>query len=57
LKIAYRKIVLEKKIRGLKLYKVLIIDEIDYLPFGEDESHCLFQLISNVIDRITTIFA
>jgi DNA replication protein DnaC len=43
---AHRKRVLEKKNRNLTLYKVLIIGEIDYLPFSEDESHCIFQLIS-----------
>jgi|GEM_PF-3428409 DNA replication protein DnaC len=43
---AHRKRVLEKKIIALTLYKVLIIDEIDYLLFGEDKFHCLFQLIS-----------
>jgi DNA replication protein DnaC len=37
LKNAHRKRVLEKKKRDLTLYKVLIIDGIDYLQFGEDE--------------------
>jgi len=56
LKIANREGVLEKKLRNLMKYKVLIIDEIGYLPFDEEGSHCLFQLISKRYEKSSTIF-
>jgi len=55
LKIADREGILEKKIRDLMKYKVLIIDEIGYLPFDEKGAHCLFQLISRRYEKSSTI--
>ena len=43
LKTANREGILEKKIRDLMKYKVLIIDEIGYLPFDEEGAHCLIS--------------
>jgi DNA replication protein DnaC len=55
LKTANREGMLEKKFRGLMKYKVLIIDEIGYLPFDEEGAHCLFQLISRRYEKNSTI--
>jgi DNA replication protein DnaC len=55
LKTANREGVLEKKLRNLMKYKVLIIDEIGYLPFDEEGAHCLFQLISRRYEKSSTI--
>ena len=55
LKIADREGILEKKIRDLMKYKVLIIDEIGYLPFDEDGAHCLFHLISRRYEKSSMI--
>jgi len=46
---------LEKKLRNLMKYKVLIIDEIGYLPFDEEGAHCLFQLISRRYEKSSVI--
>ena len=56
LKTANREGVLEKKLRDLMKYKVLIIDEMGYLPFDEEGAHCLFQLISRRYEKSSTIF-
>ena len=56
LKKANREEVLEKKIRDFTKYKLLIIDEMGYLPFDEEGAHCLFQLISRRYERSSTIF-
>ena len=56
LKKANREEVLEKKIRNLIRYNLLIIDEMGYLPFDEEGAHCLFQLISKRYERSSTIF-
>jgi len=56
LKIANREGVIEKKIRDLMKYKLLIIDEMGYLPFDEEGAHCLFQLISRRYEKSSTIF-
>lgn len=56
LKKANREEVLEKKIRDFTKYKLLIIDEMGYLPFDEEGAHCLFQLISKRYERSSTIF-
>ena len=53
---ANRERVLEKKLRDLMKFKVLIIDEIGYLPFDEEGAHCLFQLISRRYEKSSTIF-
>ncbi|HBN27897.1 MAG TPA: AAA family ATPase, partial [Clostridiaceae bacterium] len=55
LKIANREGILEKKLRDLMKYKLLIIDEIGYLPFDEEGAHCLFQLISRRYEKSSTI--
>ena len=55
LKTANREGILEKKLRDLMKYKVLIIDEIGYLPFDEEGAHCLFQLISRRYEKSSTI--
>ncbi len=55
LKTANREGVLDKKLRELIRYKVLIIDEIGYLPFDEEGAHCLFQLISRRYEKSSTI--
>ena len=56
LKKAKREGVFEKKIRDFTKYKLLIIDEIGYLPFDEEGAHCLFQLISKRYEKSSTIF-
>jgi DNA replication protein DnaC len=56
LKLANREGTLEKKLRDLIKYKLLIIDEIGYLPFDEEGAHCLFQLISKRYEKSSTIF-
>jgi len=56
LKKANREGVFEKKIRDFTKYKLLIIDEIGYLPFDEEGAHCLFQLISKRYEKSSTIF-
>jgi len=55
LKTANKEGILEKKIRDLLKYKVLIIDEIGYLQFDEEGAHCLFQLISRRYEKNSTI--
>ena len=55
LKTANREGILEKKLRDLLKYKVLIIDEIGYLQFDEEGAHCLFQLISRRYEKNSTI--
>ena len=56
LKIANREGMLEKKLKSLMKFKVLIIDEMGYLPFDEEGAHCLFQLISRRYEKSSTIF-
>ncbi|AKB37267.1 Mobile element protein [Methanosarcina siciliae C2J] len=56
LKIANREGMLEKKLKGFMKFKVLIIDEMGYLPFDEEGDHCLFQLISRRYEKSSTIF-
>lgn len=55
LKLANKEGTLEKKLRDLMKYKVLIVDEIGYLPFDEEGAHCLFQLISRRYEKCSTI--
>jgi DNA replication protein DnaC len=56
LKKANREGILEKKLKDFTKYKLLIIDEIGYLPFDEEGAHCLFQLISKRYEKSSTIF-
>ena len=55
LKTANQEGMLEKKLRDLMKYKVLIIDEIGYLPLDEEGAHCLFQLISKRYEKSSMI--
>jgi DNA replication protein DnaC len=56
LKTANREGIFEKKMKEFIKYKLLIIDEIGYLPFDEEGAHCLFQLISKRYEKSSTIF-
>ena len=56
LKKANREGIFEKKMKDFTKYKLLIIDEIGYLPFDEEGAHCLFQLISKRYEKSSTIF-
>lgn len=56
LKKANREGMFEKKIRDFTRYKLLIIDEMGYLPFDEEGAHCLFQIISKRYEKSSTIF-
>jgi DNA replication protein DnaC len=47
---------LEYKIRGYLKFKLLIIDEIGYLPFSSEAAHSFFQLISRRYEKSSTIF-
>ena len=47
---------LEKQLKTLAKYKLLIIDEIGYLPFDLAASHLFFRLISMRYERVSTIF-
>nr|WP_327036952.1 ATP-binding protein [Methanosarcina mazei] len=55
LKLANREGTLEKKLRNLMKYKVLIVDEIGDISFDEGGAHCLFQLISRHYEKCSTI--
>jgi len=56
LKKANREGVLEKKLKDFTRYKLLIIDEMGYLPFDEEGAHCFFQLISKRYEKSSIIF-
>lgn len=56
LKKAGREGKLKKKMRDFTKYKLLIIDEMGYLPFDEEGAHCLFQLMSKRYEKSSTIF-
>jgi len=47
---------LEYKIKWYLKFKLLIIDEIGYLPFTSEAAHSFFQLISRRYERNSTIF-
>jgi DNA replication protein DnaC len=47
---------LEYKIRGYLKFKLLIVDEIGYLPFSSEAAHSFFQLISRRYEKSSTIF-
>ncbi len=47
---------LENKIRGYLKFKLLIVDEIGYLPFSSEAAHSFFQLISRRYEKSSTIF-
>lgn len=56
MKQAARQDKLEKKLKTLNKYKLLIIDEIGYLPFDQEASNLFFRLISRRYERASTIF-
>ena len=56
LKDAYRQDQLDRYLKKLVKPKVLIIDEIGYLPFDSAAAYCFFQLISRRYERVSTIF-
>jgi len=47
---------LEKKLKTFNKYKLLIIDEIGYLPFNIEASNLFFRLISMRYEHASTIF-
>jgi DNA replication protein DnaC len=47
---------LEQKIKELSKFKLLIVDEIGYLPFTVDGAHAFFQLISRFYETRSIIF-
>jgi len=56
LKEAFRQDQLDRYLKKLVKPKVLIIDEIGYLPFDSEAAYCFFQLISRRYERFSTIF-
>lgn len=56
LKTASRKDMLERKLRNLSKYKLIIIDEIGYLPFDIEGAHGIFQLISKRYEKGSIVF-
>lgn len=46
---------LDDRIKHFSKYKLLIIDEIGYLPIGEQESKMFFQLIDRCYEKKSTI--
>lgn len=55
LKRAYLENKLESRIKHFSKYKLLIIDEIGYLPIGEMEAKMFFQLIDKRYEKKSTI--
>lgn len=55
LKKAYLENRLETRIKHFSKYKLLIIDEIGYLPIGEQEAKMFFQLIDRRYEKKSTI--
>jgi DNA replication protein DnaC len=47
---------LEGKLKTYSKYKLLIIDEIGYLPMCREEAHLFFQLVSKRYEKVATIF-
>lgn len=46
---------LDQRIKHFSKYKLLIIDEIGYLPIGEQEAKMFFQLIDKRYEKKSTI--
>ena len=46
---------LEKELRRLRRYRVLIIDEVGYIPFEAEAANLFFQLIANRYEHGTVI--
>ena len=55
LKKAHKENRLSDKLKALCKYKLLIIDEVGFLPLDEEASHLLFQLISKRYEKTSTI--
>lgn len=55
LKKAYLENKLDSRIKHFSKYKLLIIDEIGYLPIGEKEAKMFFQLIDKRYEKKSTI--
>lgn len=55
LKKAYLENKLDSRIKHFSKYKLLIIDEIGYLPIGEQEAKMFFQLIDKRYEKKSTI--
>jgi DNA replication protein DnaC len=55
LKKAYLENKLESRIKHFSKYRLLIIDEIGYLPIGEHEAKMFFQLIDKRYEKKSTI--
>ena len=55
LKKAYIENKLDDRIKHFSKYKILIIDEIGYLPIGEQEAKMFFQLIDRRYEKKSTI--
>ena len=47
---------LDRTLRKLSSYRVLIVDEIGYLPMDREGSHLFFQLVSRRYEKGSTIF-
>ena len=55
LKKAYLQNRLDDKLKTLTKYKLLIIDEVGYLPIDKDSTNMLFQLINRRYEKGSTI--
>ena len=55
LKKAYLQNRLDDKLKTLTKYKLLIIDEVGYLPIDKDSANMLFQLINRRYEKGSTI--
>ena len=47
---------LEKKLQAYAKFKLIIVDEIGYLPLDTEGAHCLFQLVSKRYEKGSMIF-
>lgn len=56
LKEAYQLGQLEWYLKKLVKPKLLVVDEIGYLPFDSSAAYCFFQLISKRYEKVSTIF-
>ena len=56
MKQAVRQGVFEKKLKEMSRCKLLIIDEIGYLPFDQEASNLFFRLVSRRYEHSSTIF-
>ena len=55
LKKASREDLLDGKLKTLAKYKLLIIDEMGYLPFDNEDAYCFFQLVSRRYEKNSII--